>query len=431
MSWSTKQDQVIEFLKSLELFGTEKQFPLRVLDSIRELEADVEKVSDEFALEQVLLQVAPLLKHMGKKYPDLAKTEIIPTEGMVDTISLEEVAERVKEIIYNCISENQQKARIYAAEQSPAVLELERKLKEIQDTKGHYEDIKNAGRFQGFCRQAETGYNARVSRSLSSFTDVVWQNCDAAIGRIKSILSKLKDKRVHVSERELWNVFGNKTDLVKKRIQSTAAKVANQQDAVNRWAVSLMPKLNQSRKELFWKRFISIAGPLAVVIGIVLGFCFGGGGERSAINMSWTEEEGFSFSAEGIAEMASALFSALGDSVVGVAYEVVGIIALVVLPLLYCSVYIPLVIKITKKGFCNKVAGYLVPDMEKFLKETDFQGCLEAQYESVNTEAEQACQEILSDVLGRTEITDSMQVRSESEEFMALCGQWETICKMA
>lgn len=428
MSWNTKQRQVIEFLKSLELFGTEKQFPLRVLDSIRELKADVEAVSDELALEQVLLQVPPLIKHMGKKYPDLAKAEIVPMDGMVDAVSIEEVADRIKEIINNCISENQQKSRIYATEQAPAVLELERKLKEIQDTKNHYEDIKDVGRLQRFCRQVETDYNARVSRSLSSFADVVWQNCDAAIGRVKSVLTKLKDKRVHVSERDFWNVFGNKTDLVKQRIQSTAAKVANQQDAVNGWAASLIPKLNKSRKELSRNRIISIAAPLVLAIGVMLVLSLGGGKESSAVNINMTED---GVAIEGIADVVSDIVSNFGDAVFGEVYKTAGIIALVVLLFLYFLIYIPLVIKITKKGFCNKVAGYLVPDMEKFLKETDFQGRLEAQYESINTEAEQVCQEILSDILSRTEITSVMQVRSESEEFMVLCGQWETIYRMA
>lgn len=421
MSWNTKQSHAIEFLKSLELFGTEKQFPLRVLDSIRELKADVEKVSDELALEQILLQVSPLLKHMGKKYPDLAKTKIIPMDGIADTVTMEEVADRIKEIIYNCISENQQRAQIYAAEQTPAVLELERKLKEIQDTKSHYEDIKNAGRFQRFCRQTETDYNTRVSNSLSSYADMIWQNCDAAIGRIKSVLTKLKDKRVHVSESDFWNAFGNKTDLVKQRIRSMAAKVAKQHDSVNGWAASLILKLNESRKELIRNRLIGIAAPLVLVIGVMLILRLGGGGESSAININWTEN-GISVEnvTDVVGEIIAEVFNAASDQL----YKIIT-------PFLYFLVYIPLVIKLTKKGFCNKVAGYLVPDMEKFLKETDFQGRLEAQYESINTEAEQACQEILSDILSGTEITDAMQVRSESEEFMVLCGQWETIYRMA
>lgn len=400
MSRSTKQCQAIEFLKNLELFGTEKQFPLRLLDSIRELKADIEKVSDKSALEQKLLQVAPLLKHIGKKYKNLTKTEIIPADGIMDTISMEDVAERIEEIIYNCISENRQKAQIYAAEQATAVLELERKLTEIQDTEGHYEDIKNAGKFQAFCRQVETDYNTRVSRSLSSYADMIWQNCDAAIGKIKSILTKLKDKRVHVSEREFWNYFGNKTDLIKQRIQATAVQLMKQQNAVNRWAVSLIPKLNKSRKKLFRNRVIGIAAPMVLAIAVILIFTIG----RAASN---------------------------ADATVDRVCKIASIIALVVLPLLYCRVYIPLVIKVTRKGFCNKVAGYLVPDMENFLKDTDLQGSLEAQYESVNMEAEQACQEILSDIWSRAEITEAMKVRMESKEFMALCGQWETIYKMA
>lgn len=425
MSWRTKQSQVVDFLNSLELFGMENQFPLRVLDSIRELKADVETVSDELSLEQMLLQIDPLLKHMGKKYPDLAKAEIIPANGMVDTVSMEDVAERIKEIIDSCLTENRQKCQIYAAEQGTAVLELERTLKELQHTQSHYEDIKNVGRFQSFCSQAETNYNTRVARSLSTYADVLWQNCDAAIARIKSILTKLKDERVHVSEREFWTAFGSKTDLIKQRIQSIAVKRTKEQDAVNRWATALIPKLNQSRNKLSRNRLIGIAVPLILVIAIMLILNLGGEEEGTSINVGLSDGK---IAIEGVSDVLSeAVSGAVSDSV----SKVTGSIAMVALPILYCVVYIPLLINITKKGFCNEVAGYLAPDMEKFLQETDFHSSLEEHYERVNTEAEQACQEILSDILSRTEITEVMQVRSESEEFMALCRQWETIYKMA
>jgi len=49
--------------------------------------------------------------------------------------------------------------------------------------------------------------------------------------------------------------------------------------------------------------------------------------------------------------------------------------------------------------------------------------------ESLITEAEQACQEILTVVLDKTEIPKAMQVRSESEEFRALYNRWESIRK--
>lgn len=423
MSWSTKQSQVVDFLNSLELFGMENQFPLRVLDSIRELKADVETVSDELSLEQMLLQIDPLLKHMGKKYPDLAKAEIIPANGMVDTVSMEDVAERIKEIIDSCLTENRQKCQIYAAEQETAVLELERTLKELQHTQSHYEDIKNVGRFQSFCSQVETNYNTRVARSLSTYVDVLWQSCDAAIARIKSILTKLKDERVHVSEREFWTAFGSKTDLIKQRIQSVAVKRTNEQDAVNRWATALIPKLNQSRNKLFRSRLIGILAPLILVIAIMLIHNFAG-----------AEEEATNALSEVVSAVASELIESATDTlseVVSLFSAVVGGMVVVTLSVLYFAVYIPIIMKITKKGFCNEVAGYLAPDMEKFLQETDFYSSLEAHYERVNTEAEQACQEILSDILSRTEITEVMQVRSESEEFMALCRQWETIYKTA
>lgn len=434
MSWSTKRDQVMEYLNCLELFGEDKQFPLRVLDSIRELKADMENVQDQLSFERTLLQVDPLLKHMGKKYPDLGQVEIVPVSGMADTVSMEDVIERIREIIDSCLTENRQKCQIYAAEQETAVLEMERKLREIQHTQSHYEDIKNVGRFQNFCGEVETNYNTRAARSMNTYADVLWQNCDGAVARIKAILTKLKDEKVHVSEREFWNTFGSKTDLVKERIRSVAVKQTREQNAVSRWAAALIPKLNQSRKKLFRNRMIGILAPLALILVFMIVSNLGGSGGSSVSGSADGGVENSMF--EAVADkIVDKIVDKIGDKVQDLAEDLafgfIKVFLAALLAVLYAAVYIPIILSVTKKGFCNEVAGYLVPDMERFLQETDFHAGLTERYESVNAEAEQACQEILSSVLSRTEITGAMQVRSEGEEFAALCGQWEMILKMA
>ena len=111
MSWSTKQSSAIAFLNSLEQFGMERNLTLRVLDSIRELREDTEN-ADEQSLEQILLEVEPLLKHMRKKYQESGETEIVPMQGMADTVSMEDVTDRIKEIIDNGLADARERSQI-------------------------------------------------------------------------------------------------------------------------------------------------------------------------------------------------------------------------------------------------------------------------------------------------------------------------------
>ena len=235
MSWSTKQNSAIGFLNSLEQFGTERNLPLRVLDSIRELKAEVES-ADEQSLERILLEVEPLLKHMGKKYQEYGETEIVPMQGMVDTVSMEDVTDRIKEIIDGCLRENREKSQIYINDHMQAVLELERQIREIQHTRAHYKEIKNVGRFQSFCNQVETKYNTSLSHSLDAFAASLCQSCDQAVTKVKGILTKIKDEKIHVSQRKFWVAYDSKADLVKRRIQSAAGKMAGEQKSISRWA---------------------------------------------------------------------------------------------------------------------------------------------------------------------------------------------------
>lgn len=438
MSWSTKQSSAIAFLNSLEQFGMERNLPLRVLDSIRELREDTEN-ADEQSLEQILLEVEPLLKHMRKKYQESGETEIVPMQGMADTVSMEDVTDRIKEIIDNGLADARERSRICSNEQSQTVLELERGLREIQHTRAHYKEIGNAGRFQSFCNQVETKYNTRLSHSMSTYADALCQDCDQMLTKIRAILTKIKDQKVHVSQREFWVAYDNRGDLIKRRIQSTAAKIAGEQKAIDRWAATLLPKLDKSKKKLFWKRLLGILAPwlgvlvLALASSVISGI---GQKEEAPIEITVSDNETATeitnqVISEGMEIIMNKILGGDGGGGNPVLDMLLGLSKLVwvLILVLYVALYIPFILKKCKNGFCDEVAGYLTPEMEKFLQEADFAGTIVQNCESIRADAEQACQEILTMVLDKTEIPEAMQVRSEGEEFAALCNRWESIRK--
>ena len=430
MSWSTKQNSAIAFLNSLEQFGMERNLPLRVLDSIRELREDIEN-ADEQSLEQILFEVEPLLKHMRKKYQESGETEIVPMQGMADTVSMEDVTDRIKEIIDNGLADARERSRICSNEQSQTVLELERGLREIQHTRAHYKEIGNAGRFQSFCNQVETKYNTRLSHSMSTYADALCQDCDQMLTKIRAILTKIKDQKVHVSQREFWVAYDNRGDLIKRRIQSTAAKIAGEQKAIGRWAATLLPKLDKSKKKLFWKRLLGILAPwLGVLVLALASSVISGIGQKEEAPIEITEITNQVIS-EGMEIIMNKILGGDGGGGNPVLDMLLGLSKLVwvLILVLYVALYIPFIIKKCKNGFCDEVAGYLTPEMEKFLQEADFAGTIVQNSESIRADAEQACQEILTMVLDKTEIPEAMQVRSESEEFAALCNRWESIRK--
>ena len=400
MSWSTKQSSAIAFLNSLEQFGMERNLPLRVLDSIRELREDTEN-ADEQSLEQILLEVEPLLKHMRKKYQESGETEIVPMQGMADTVSMEDVTDRIKEIIDNGLADARERSQICSNEQSQAVLELERGLREIQHTRAHYKEIGNAGRFQSFCNQVETKYNMRLSHSLSTYADALCQDCDQMLTKIRAILTKIKDKKVHVSQREFWVAYDNRGDLIKRRIQSTAAKIAGEQKAIGRWAATLLPKLDKSKKKLFWKRLLGILAPwlgvlvLALASSVISGI---GQKEEAPIEITVSDNEtATEITNQVISEGMEIIKNKISggddgggnpvlDMLLGLPKPVWALILV-----LYVALYIPFILKKCKNGFCDEVAGYLTPEMEKFLQEADFAGTIVQNCESIRADAEQAC----------------------------------------
>lgn len=433
MSWSTKQNSAMGFLDSLEQFVLERNLPLRILDSIRDLKSEVEN-ADEQSLDRTLLKVESFLKHMGKKYQETGEKEVMPIQGMVDTFTMENVADRIKEIMDVCLAESQEKSRIYANKQVPIVLEAERQLREIQHTREHYEEIKNAGRFQNFCNHVEKQFNKELSHFLNAYADSLCQSYTQAITKVKAILTKIKDGKVHVSQREFWIAYDSKVDLVKSRIQSMAGKIAGEQKEISQWASSIIPKLNESRKKLSRKRIIGFLAPWLGILFLALSVALIsdiGGKEEEPVNTTVSDN--------GVGRLVNWLIPEGGDSnnggnegnpVFDLLFGLPNWIWLVAL-VLYSAVYVPFILKKSRNWFCDEVAEYLVPELEQFLQGTDFQGRLAENLESLRIETEQAFKEILTVIMDKTELPNTMQVRSEGEEFKVLCGWWESIKKMA
>ena len=196
----------------------------------------------------------------------------------------------------------------------------------------------------------------------------------------------------------------------------------------------MIPKLNESKKKFSHKRIIGILAPwlgilvLALAVSLISNI---GGKEETPVNVSVSSNEAANRVISEIMDLAESRLPSgedEGNPVFDLVFGLpkwVWLLALV----LYVAVYIPFIMQKSRNRFCDEVAGYLTPELEQFLQEADFPGRMAENCESLRTEAEQACQEILTVVLDKTEIPKAMQVRSESEEFRALYNRWESIRK--
>ncbi|MED9905412.1 MAG: hypothetical protein UFG06_14675 [Lachnospiraceae bacterium] len=447
MAESEKKSRALDFYDELERFAAEKGLPLRIVDSIRESRVELQKAESPLQLEQAFLQMDSLLKHMGKKYEAEKQAAETAPVAQEEGILLQDMENRVKEILYACKTENKEMCSRYADEQTYAVKELCQNLRDILHTEAHYKEIKNMGLFTAFFAEKSDAFGRRVSQALQAFVQAMFRNCDGAMVKTKALLTKIKDERFHVGHRDFYMQYDNRYDLIKQRIGAEAAQLGSEGTGIQEFAAAQVPKLNAVVKKQERKKLLFMFLPFVVILGWMLASALIGRiGEGGQDSKTAVESE---TAPKGVADE---LIDRIGDEAVEAGKEVIdygaekaegildefvsstvktvtGPVIYIIAGLIYL-VYVTVIMKQSKKWLCDAAAACLTPELEHFLQETDFAGKTASKFDCLRVEMETAYGEMFTEILGKTSVSQSVQSRSEQEEFAFMRQKWKTIKQM-
>lgn len=424
-----RQTEGIEFLRRLEEFVREREFPRRVIDSVMDVRQELEKAGTPGQTEEVLLQISDLLKHIGKKYQEETSDEILLPE---ERISFTDIQERIEEILALFRDGNRMLAEKYKGGQSHALTELETNIREILHTQGHYERLRNGGTFCNYMEQAERGYCARIGQFLQSCTEDLCQNCDQAMIKMKGLFTHIKDERYRVSQRRIYQEYDSRYDMLRQRIKAMAAQLAGQQNAVSKWAAGCVPFLVEIKKQTDKKRNRMLVIPLLFLLAAIVAFKFvmslefGQNTEQAApaatVENEELEQEILDFAIDKVMEKSSEMIEKESNLLSKwVTYLAIAAYAL----------YAMLIIKRAKRWYCEAVGNYLAPEVARFLAENTICKDTEEKFETIHKELETGYQKLIQEMLSGGKYEEQVKVNSEAEQFQILVQDWKSIQRLA
>lgn len=440
-----RQTEGIEFLRRLEEFVREREFPRRVIDSVVDMRQELEKAGTSGQTEEVLLQISDLLKHIGKKYQEETSDEILLPE---ERISFADIQERIEEILALFRDGNRMLAEKYKGGQSHALTELETNIREILHTQGHYKRLRNGGTFCNYMEQAERGYCARIGQFLQSCTEDLCQNCDQAMIKMKGLFTHIKDERYRVSQRRIYQEYDSRYDMLRQRIKAMAAQLAGQQNAVSKWAAGCVPFLVEIKKQTDKKRNRMLVIPLLFLLAAIVSFKFvmsldfsqntqqaatEATAETAAKTTAETEgyrnevidyviDKSMEKGAELVEEKLADTIGTKGGNVSN--WVIYAAVAAYVL-------YTMLLIKRAKRWYCEAVGNYLAPEVARFLAENTICKDTEEKFETIHKELETGYQKLIQEMLSGGKYEEQVKVNSEAEQFQILVQDWKSIQRLA
>ena len=445
----------IEFLRELEEFVRERTFPRRVIDSVVELRKELEIEETPAGVEKVLLQIPELMDHIGRKY----KADLQPeSEPFDDRIRLEDVQERVKEILILFKDKNGPLEEQYKHGQSLAKTELETGIREILHTNAHYDSLRNGGRFCNYMAGVEQNYGTRIGQLLQSCTEDLFQNCDQTAARIKSLFTHIKDEKLQAMQRRMYQQYDSKYDIVKQKISARAAQLSGEQKAISQWAAGCVKPMEEIKKKINRKKYGMILVPLILALIAIPAFRFvmnvnvGQTGNQAAVEtveetemsietvLDYVIDNGADYVKDKVLEQITGETKQdKNESSGGMDVEKQGkksdgigmkkrdiyiIIAAYVL-------YIVFIIKKSRQWYTEAVGSYLAPEVEQFLAQNEIQKDTEQKFTEIRTEMETEWQNLILMLLSGENYQEQIQVNSEAQQFQMLVKEWETIRRLA
>ncbi len=444
----------MEFLRELEEFVREREFPRRVIDSVVELREKLGIEENSAGVEEALLQIPALMNHIGRKY----RTELTQeTELLEDKIRLEDVQERVEEILTLFQDSNGPLTEQYRNGQSLAKTELENGIREILHTDAHYDCIRNGSSFCNYMTGVEQAYRTRTGQLLQSCTEDLFQNCDQMAARIKSLFTHLKDEKLQVVQRRMYQMYDSKYDLLKQKISAKAAQLSGEQNIVGQWAAGCVKPMEKIKKRIDCRKYVMILVPLVFALIAIPAFRFvmnvnvGQTRENAAIEtMGETEvsdhdamdqageqvsgkvvEQVAEKVGEQVAEkMGEKVGEQMEDKLPGFLDKLLDKVAIYIIGIAYV-LYAVVIVKKSRQWYSEAVGGYLAPEVERFLETDGVQQDTQQKFEAIRTEMELDWRNLILELLNGGNYQEQMQVNSEAQQFQALVKEWETIRRLA
>lgn len=424
-----KQIKALEFVSCMEELALEKQMKQRILDRIRELKSSLQEELGELELGQRLLEVDELAIYMKQQFFSDKQKEIVVDD--MTTVSIDEVRERVEQILQECHGANEAAKNSYVYNQQSLIREVAQKMRDMSNVKANYKEVQNARFFCEKFEQIGNYFNRQISSSMAQFTKTIFQNCDQATAKIRNMLAYIRDERLHKNQQELYYVYDTRRSQLLQ--QHTAEGDAEDYGGslIGEFALKHVGEIGNIIEKQKKKTLLIKLLPLLVVLAFMIVPKVGNWIGEQIETIAESREETTNGFIESLADKAlDKAFDTVEDPGIGALFFALFGLPIMILAAALYFVYIKIVNRTYTKKICTAVSAYLVPEIEAFLGEGSLYLRMEEAFVSQEEAFEVSYREIFEKLLS-SENHEEMQTAGERERFLSLYTEWNAVKRLA
>lgn len=427
---NNKQMKMLEWLKKVKKFSQNEKFPMRLIDSINDLEEQLSKKNPNWF--ELYENTTSLLQSIENRVHKDSSTVIELSD--YETVSSDEVQKKITEIIKRGHNENLVSISMVLQRIHAPIKECYRQMKEITTDEDALKKINDGNYFLHFFQEIKQNYEKNISNSLNDFSESIHNNCTHMIEKIKSILNSINGYKMGFGEEEFYIKYSERKEGWNKQLQYKIETADLGRTLIMDFAQDTLRKIQEITQNYKKKRKFHIVLPLLILLICAL---VAGGLKYMDFQNAQASTETVETNSENNAQTNSDEFAPILQNVISnttkgatdaasVLLNKV-IIVFVFAVLLAYAVYIVLMIRIYHKKILSACGECLQKECALFEKENRLNMNIENELEEILTEYEQHNLEALNEIFKGTTLD---YVKTGYTEYTELFEEWETIQRM-
>lgn len=435
------QDKVLQLVTQIEDVAVDLKLKIRLLDAIRDIKNKLKRPLTTLELKQVMVEIDELV-HQLKKQVEPTINEIVVNEFV--TITEEDIQNRIKGILSetNRVSATLAKENIQGYESY--LVETETAMWDFAKAEANYDTLINPQRLKEKFTNIGKRHNSQMNTLTDRYIDETAENYDHAIKQIGTMFSEIKDSRIVFGQKELYQQWTEKYDVVKSNLKEMTEVIDKGGDEVvgfcNEHERSITKMIGKIKKKYTGKKCIPLYA--LILIGFIV----------LAMNIVSTvsEEKKDSVETESIStEQQDSLANDVGDILDTIiknkdtlkdTYNLLSgkektvktnniwltVLAVFVYGVLWYR-WIHVQNKKCKAAICEETSKYIGQQLDIFKKEQRLQRRTELGYEETVKMVLATYEDVFANIFADVLYDERKDENSATGRLLFLCNEWEII----
>lgn len=262
-----KQEKLLEWLKRLELYAQNENLPMRLVDSIRDLQKQV--VAENADWHQLCINAENLLQSIGNKLKKQQTSQAIVTDCDV-TIPIEEVRKKISEVLERGHHENAAAISNALYGSHAPIKECYRQINEIAGKRKTLRKIGNGNYFLKLFQKIKQSYEENIRRNFNDLATSVSNSCMRMMETIRSICKSINGYKLGFGEEEFYIKYSERKEGWDNQLRYNIANADLGAHVIMDFAQETLEKIRQITNKYKKEKNIRLAVPLAILVCIVL-----------------------------------------------------------------------------------------------------------------------------------------------------------------